>query len=477
MASEDHPYKDQRVTVMGLGLFGGGAGAVRYLAERGARVTVTDLKPAGDLAPSIHELMHLPVTYVLGRHREEDFTDADMVVVNPAVKPDNPLVRLARHSGARVTYEINLFFGIARERELPVIGVTGTAGKSTTTALLGEMIRAAHPKALVGGNIGGSLLDAAEAAAPGTPCVVELSSFQLHSLVHEKLSPEVAVVTNLAPNHMDWHGSFKSYERDKRSILRFQDETGTAVLNHDDERVRSWRKKVHGAIVYTSMRGAPDSAAAACVYFADGGFMVRDESGERRVADRDDLRLPGDHNAANVLSALGGALMFEGALESARESMRAFGGLPHRLEFVGEANGVRFYNDSKATTPEAAILALKSFVEPVTIIAGGYDKGVSLQDLGREIAACARRAVCLGDTGPRIHDDIRLCREAGAGRCESVMAPGLDSAVKKAASGALPGEVVLLSPGCASWGMFKNYEDRGERFRALVHRMAQKADE
>jgi UDP-N-acetylmuramoylalanine--D-glutamate ligase len=477
MTLPEPDFRGKRVTVMGLGLFGGGAGAARYMANRGAVVTVTDAKSAEALAPSIKELLGLPITYVLGRHRDDDFRNADILVVNPAVKPEDPYVRMAEKAGVSVTWEINLFFQIARRRRLFIIGVTGSVGKSTTTALLGELVRAANPAALVGGNIGGSLLEAAEAAPFGTPCVVELSSFQLHTLGKQGVSPRVAAVTNIAPNHIDWHGSFRAYRRDKQNIFRFQTSDDAIVLNYDDARVAAWRKNASGAVILTSIQGPVRARCDAAVYLHDGAFMVRDGNGTRRIAGRDDLPLPGDHNAANALLAIGAALRVPGAVDRACGVFRSFRGLPHRLQYVGQAEGVRYFNDSKATTPESAIIALKAFDGPVAILLGGYDKGASYMELAREVVQRAKLAVCLGATGPLIAKHIEVCIRAGLGQCELAMASGIDDAVSVAAKRIPAGGVVLLSPACASWDMFTNYEARGDAFRALVARLPGYSDE
>lgn len=461
-------YRGRRVTVMGLGLFGGGVGAARFFAQRGAQVTVTDKRHEADLKPSIQALADLPIRYVLGRHDTDDFRGADILVVNPGVPDDSPLVAMARGAGAQIEREINLLFKLTANN--PKIGVTGSNGKSTTTALLGAMLRLADPRTLTGGNLGGSLLEETAALPEGAPLVLELSSFMLDGLRELAESPEVAVVTNLSPNHLDRHRTVERYYEAKRVILDFQDASGFAVLNWDDPELRNWAAHVRGRAIWFSTQEEPDGDAA----FMDGAkLVVRIGGGEEVVALQQTLRLPGKHNLANALAASAAALAHGVKPWQIAEALATFNGLPHRLEAVARSpKNVTFYNDSIATTPESAICALHAFDGPTTLIAGGYDKGSSFYELGIAIAQRARRVILLGSTAAKIEESItRAARELQ--RTPQILhAKDLPEAAQMAATGAVPGEVVLLSPACASYDMFINFQERGNQFAHLVRNLA-----
>jgi len=461
-------YTGKHVTVMGLGLFGGGVGATRFFAERGALVTVTDRKPAAALAESLAALRGLPVRYVLGRHEPDDFRQAATVWVNADVPPDNPFVVMARGAGAQIERSMNLLFKLTPGN--PKFGVTGSNGKSTTTALLGAMLKLREPRTLVGGNIGKCLLNEAPHLAPGVPVVLELSSFMLQGLLELRQSPQVAILTNLSPNHLNWHGTMENYTAAKQAILKFQQSGDVAVLNDDDPEVRNWGRLTPARVLRFSVKHAPEGEAA---FLAGEKLMVRVGAREEFVVLRQALRLPGDHNVANALAAAAAARAFGLQSWQIAEALATFSGLPHRLEMVARGpQEVTYYNDSIATTPESVICALASFNGPVTLIAGGSDKGCPLDELGLMVARKVRRLVLMGATGPRIQEAV--LRAAQALKCGPaiVHARDLEQAVQTAASGALPGEAILLSPAAASFDMFRNFEERGERFRDLARRTA-----
>ncbi len=447
----------RRVTVMGLGRFGGGAGVTRWLAEQGADVLVTDLEPEERLKESVAAIRPLTdsgrVTLRLGGHNVSDFTTCDLVVANPAVpKPwENRYLRAATAAGIPITTEIELV--VQRLDRRRVIGVTGSAGKSTTAALIHHILSECGEPVLFGGNIGGSLLGQLEETKrrreeekKREPWVVlELSSAMLHWL--HAWSPRIAVVTNIADNHQDWHGTFEHYAASKQVILDSQEPGDAAVLGQS---VDEWRTRagVRRTIV------KPD-------------------------AEFGSLAIPGRHNQVNaaMASAAATALGAEGVDEAAvRRAAATFPGLPHRLQFVGEAGGVKFYDDSKSTTPGSTLLALRALAEDrygeehafpfhVHLIAGGYDKGADLGDivvLAHELGGL----FTIGSTGKRLAQDANgEFPPIDAEYCET-----LERAVDAAVSRAKHGEIVLLSPGCASWDQFENYEKRGERFVELAKR-------
>jgi UDP-N-acetylmuramoylalanine--D-glutamate ligase len=452
------------VTVMGLGLFGGGAGAARYFAERGHTVRVTDLRSEDELFPAVNELSDLSLEYHLGAHPEEIFREAEVVVVNPGVKPGNPLVALARESGAKLTTEINMVFELARA---PIVGVTGSNGKSTVAAMLAACLEADGREVLLGGNLGGSLLGRAANFDPEGLIVLELSSFQLARLAWIERSPHLAICTNVTPNHLDWHPDLEDYAGSKANIARFQSAEDFLIVNADCPVCSAWTAWAPALPARFSLSERPaapgawiqpgDEPVLAVAFDDSPGFF-----GFPRALRG--MKAPGEHNRANALAAALGATLLGARPESVDSALAGFNGLPHRLEFVAEVNGVRFYNDSVATTPEAGIAALNSFEGPVALIAGGSDKGLGLEEFGRAAAARCEVVVVTGRTGPAIRGAI----ERAGGGPRVLEAADFDEAFSLAARNARPDGVVLLSPASASFDQFPNFAARGERFRTLV---------
>ena len=426
--------RGKRVTVMGLGRFGGGVGAARFLADRGARVTVTDRADAASLVDSLAQIKDLPLEALrLGGHDHRDFHDADLIVVNPAVPPGQPLLLEAKAAGIPLTTEVGLFWTRCRAR---VIGVTGSVGKSTTASLIETVLTASGRRAWLGGNIGGSLLSQLDEIGEEDWVVLELSSFQLEHVAALRLRPAVSVVTNFEPNHLDWHGSLDAYRNAKQMLLRWQRSDDVAVLNADDPDVATWA---------TAARRCWFSHA--CSPLAVSPAMTVPVHAMNAAA------------ATAALSAIG---VEPGAIAS---GIAAFRGLPHRLETVGEFAGRLWVNDSKATTPAAAIAALQRFSRPIRLIAGGADKGVDLSAFADEILRRTSSAHLSGSTAPQL---------AGLLRSPGTIPVSIHSTFEESAQSAWqasrPGDVILLSPACASWGQFQDYRERGECFRRLAGR-------
>ncbi len=448
-----------KVTVMGLGRFGGGLGAVRFLTARGARVTVTDLLTAEDLSEPLAKLADCPVdAYHLGGHVEEDFVDTDLIVVNPAVPPSSPFLARARAECIPLTSEMSLFWQFNRSR---TIGVTGSNGKSTTTAMTHAILQAVGISARLGGNIGTSLLPEIDTIEPEDWSVVELSSFQLDDLDRLPASPNIAVVTNFTPNHLDWHGSLAEYRRAKQSILRWQTPDDVAVLNQDDADVRSW--PTFGRKLGFGTRDAGCDG----IFERGAEHILRRDGAHERFGLREWVPLPGRHNVTNAMAAACAALAAGANLDAVRRGLESYRSLPHRLEFVGEIRGRRFYNDSLATTPESAVVGLEAFSEPVVLLAGGYDKQIDLTPLALGILRRAKAAALMGQTADLLaclleeHGDAD--NEPPTHSCDS-----FEEAFRWAVETSEPGDVVLLSPGCASYDWFRNYAERGRRFVELV---------
>lgn len=439
-------FKDKLVTVMGLGRFGGGVGVTRWLASQGARVIVTDLEPQERLATAVEELRPLVdsgrVTLRLGGHRIEDFTGCDVVIANPAVPApwNNPFLNAARSAGVSITTEIaEAVKRIPNQRR--TIAITGSNGKSTTSAMIHHILRSAGYESHFGGNIGGSLVGELSSASRDSWVVLELSSFMLHWLsgtgspATDAWHPHVAVVTNFAPNHLDWHGDLDHYRRSKQAILP-QTPGSVAVLG---ETARSW--ETAPAVRRIEM---PDEPAI------------------------DGLMVPGIHNRRNAAMAVATVLAAGTEIDekAATKSVQTFAGLPHRLQLVAmkpDASGsVRFYNDSKSTTPEATLLAVAAFPDSnqIHLIAGGYDKHADLTPIA-SLAPRLAGLYTIGATGPAI---------AAAAGGRATECGTLAAALDRIQPRLRPGNVVLLSPGCASWDQFTNYEARGELFATIVRR-------
>lgn len=455
----------KRVTVMGLGRFGGGVGVTRWLVQQGARVTVTDRDPESRLADSVAQLRDLDVAFTLGRHELCDFLHADAVVVNPAVPDSSEFLAAARAAHVPITTEINLFLEL---NPAMTVGVTGTVGKSTTVAMIGRILQAAagEEHVWVGGNIGRSLLDELPRIRPDDYVVLELSSFQLCRTAEIRWSPRVGVFTSLAPNHLDWHGTYSHYVASKLNLIRFQDPARDAIVIPEDPQLRRHFDLLHGDLAGIWRFHADSRECSARMQ--SGSAMEADD----RMLSWNDLELPvpGVHNRLNAAAALTAAHVLRMDREAALRALKSFDALPHRLQPVGLVSGVRYFNDSKSTTPEAALTALAAFDGPVLMILGGYDKQADLSELCRVAAGRSKYCACIGQTGPALLDALR----SRGGRAE--LHADLSAAVAACRRFASPGDVVLLSPACASWGQFTDYRERGDRFSELVRRMRQITD-
>lgn len=442
----------RQVTILGLGVFGGGAGAARYFAERGARVIVADVRDAEALRESVSALDDLRLTYHFGPHTEADFAGSELVIVNPAVPPDAPALEMARHCGARLDTEINLLFRLC---PAPIAAITGTHGKSTTVALAGEMLRASGRQTWVGGNLGGSLLPSVAVMQPEDAVVVEISSFQAQRLQWLKQGPHVAAVLNLTENHMDRHVDMAEYADAKRELLAYQRADDFALLNAADAIVRAWPDT--GAAEKFFVGG---DASASCGAVIEGANVRLWRGTERLTFSVGGLRIPGAHNVSNAVFA-GVVAWLMGADKAAIEAgIAGFRGLPERLEFVRKKDGIRFYNDSIATTPEAAIAGLNAFAGPVLLIAGGSSKKHSFDALGATIARRCKAVMLIGATAREIADAVLAHNQSPP----ALILPSLNAAVREAARAAQVGDIVLLSPACASFDMFRNYRERGRVF-------------
>jgi UDP-N-acetylmuramoylalanine--D-glutamate ligase len=465
--------RGKHVLVMGLGVHGGGLGVARWLLGQGAVVTVTDTADSAALAESVERLdaaaaaLGATVRYTLGEHRPADFTTCEVLIVNPAVRPDSPWLTLAEQAGAAIETEMTLFF---RACPGPILGVTGTKGKTTSTLLLAAMLRERFPTTIAAGNLRVSALEALERIDAATPVVLELSSFQLERLGRVGLSPRYALMTNLSADHLNWHGGMDAYAGAKWQIAAHQSADGVAVLPFELAGVPDgrWTMLPHAGrrITYS-----PDNPAADATIDVDGVFRLHGEP-LLHVAD---LHLPGVHNRANALGAAALAASFGVDAGSIGKAVRGFAGVEHRLELVRARNGVRYVNDTTATNPAATLAALSAIDSPLVLIAGGADKALEFSALGPAIRRRVKTLVLLeGTATARLRDAVY---EVGASRDAPlrpvILGPYKDfsEAIAAATAAADPGDTVLLSPGCASFGMFRNEFHRGEEFRRIVQEL------
>ncbi|MCC6174642.1 MAG: UDP-N-acetylmuramoyl-L-alanine--D-glutamate ligase [Chloroflexi bacterium] len=444
-------FGGQRVTVVGLAREG--TDLTRFLVGQGADVLVNDARPREELGAWIEALGDLPVRYALGGHPLSPTLDADVLVVSPGVPPTISLLVEARRRGLPVTSATRLFFERCRA---PIVGITGSSGKTTTTTLTGRIFEAAGRRTFVGGNIGVPLLGQVDEIGPDDWVVLELSSFQLETM---DVSPHVAAVTNITPNHLDRHESMAAYTAAKATILNFQVPSDWAVLNADDG--GSSGLTTAARVLRFSLEGAVEGA------YLEGDSLVLARDGRREVICRTgELRLLGRHNVANVLTACAIASAAGIDVTAMRAAVLPFTGVRHRLESVGEVAGVRYLNDSIATSPERSMAALAAFGgRPLVLLAGGRDKHLPMEEWGQRIAATVHDLIVFGEMARLVE---RSAREAGM-PAERIHAAGtVQRAVKIAHDVARPGDVVLLSPGGTSYDQYHDFEERGADFAAAV---------
>lgn len=451
-----------RITVMGLGLHGGGAASAKFFAARGAEVTVTDLRSEAELSGSIKELEAFPVRYVLGTHDARDFTRADMVIKNPGVPGNSPFLAGAR----RVETDISIFLRLV---DPPLIAVTGSKGKSTTVSALHHIMKEKYPRVKLGGNITISPLSFAdellETAGDVPPVILELSSWQLADLrSKDVLHPEIACITNILHDHQNRYSRFSDYIDDKREIYLGQKPEGKALFLFDDHGKRFGRE-AEGKVFFFSAEVLPGGIDGAWLTKEGEGFLR--QGGEIRHILPENIEVPGRHNRLNLLCAAAIASMYGISDEDMlRRRAAEFPGIPHRLEYAGEAGGLRFYNDSAATIPDAVLHGVRSFSEPCVLITGGTDKELDFSPY-RTIAGEASAIVLLAGSGTE--KIVSILRKQGIpfyGPFEE-----MEPAVRTAADCAPSGAVVLLSPGCASFEYFTNEFHRGNLFKEAVEKL------
>jgi UDP-N-acetylmuramoylalanine--D-glutamate ligase len=459
--------RGKRVTLIGLGTRAGGLGVARYLASQGAEVTVTDMRPAEALAEPLAALSGLPIHFVLGGHQERNFTPerADLIVRNPGVPRRTPLLELARSHGIPVEMEMSLFF---RACPAPIIGITGTKGKTTVSTLTGELLRSAFPDVVVAGNMGVSALEQLPRLHPQAPVVIELSSWQLEALIEHGLAPRVAVLTLIAEDHLNTYDGFADYAATKRGITRHQRPGDWLVVNRDDP--ETWRAA--GQTAATVAPFGEDDRGEDGAWLTAEGLLWRWQGAETRWPRPASPALAGRHGARNALAALAAAMLAGANREAIACGLETFRGVKDRMETVAEIDGVLFVNDTTATAPIATVAALEALAHRsrrVHLLAGGADKGLDPSPLA-EAAARHQATVYLftGTATPALESALRT-----RGLTPRGPFAGMSEAVAAARHAARPGDVILLSPGCASFGLFRDEFDRGDRFRETVFSLKQ----
>ena len=444
----------KRTLVVGLGK--SGVASALFMKAQGARVTVSDTKSGDELRNEIPVLLDHGITVETGGHGERTFRGQDLIVVSPGVPVDAPPLVQARTLGETVIGEVEL---AAQFLPGPIVAITGSNGKTTTTTLTGEILAASDLPVLVGGNIGTPAISLAERAKPETIIVLEISSFQLETI--QTFRPKIAVVLNVTPDHLDRHRTFEIYTDAKARIFENQQGSDFAVLNADDPTCVAMGARTRAQVFWFSRHKEVELGA----WVRDGNVLFRDGKGQREILQVSEIPLKGAHNLENVLAAVCAAALMGSAPEKIRQAVHAFKAVEHRLEFVATINGVDYYNDSKATNVDATIKALESFPANVHLILGGKDKGSPYTVLNDLIRQRVKRIYTIGAAAAKIESQVK-----GA---EIVHAETLENAIRKAHAAATPGDVVLLAPACASFDQFKSYEHRGKVFKEIVKGLAQ----
>jgi UDP-N-acetylmuramoylalanine--D-glutamate ligase len=448
---------NKRVLVVGLGK--SGVASALFLKARGARVTVSDAKPEDELGEEIPALLDHGIAVETGGHGERTFRGQDLIVVSPGVPIDSPPLVQARTLGETVIGETELAAQFLPGR---IVAITGSNGKTTTTTLAGEIVAAGGYPTVVGGNIGTPAISLVERATPETIVVLEVSSFQLETI--HTFRPRIAVVLNVTPDHLDRHRTFAAYTDAKARIFENQQAEDFAVLNADDPTCVRLASRTRAPVFWFSRKKEVKQGA----YVHDGRVFSRDASGQREIMLVSEIPLKGAHNVENVLAAVCVGALMRCEPERIRKTIRDFRAVEHRLEYVATIRGVEYYNDSKATNVDATLKALESFPANVHLILGGKDKGSDYTVLNDLLRQRVKRVYTIGAAAGKIESQIK-------GTVEIVHAETLETAVKRAAAAAQPGDIVLLAPACASFDQFQNYEHRGRVFKEVVSGLAAEA--
>ena len=459
-------FRRKRVTVVGLGTEG--VDLVRFLHQRGARITVSDAKPAEALAARLEQIAGIPVHLSLGTNDAKDIVTAHTIFVSQSVPLDLPALVEARARGVPISSMFKLFVELCPG---PIVAITGSSGKSTTTSLTGEMFRRDGKPYFVGGNIGVGLLTHLDEIASDTSVILEVSHTQLQLLPER--GPHVACVLNITPNHLD-RFTWDQYWHLKANTFHGQTSDDYAVLGYDDPVASALAGIAGSQVLYFSLRrDIPGDGA----FLREGWIVFRWRDRQQRLFPVESLRLRGRHNWANAAAAAVVARLGGVSAAAIARAVAEFQGVPHRLELVARVNDVDYYNDSIATTPERTLAALRSFGQPLVLLLGGRDKHLPLEEMAREACRRCRAVVFFGESGPLLEEAVQQAAAARPPnqRPQLVRVAGLAEAVEESHAMARPGDAVLLSPACTSFDAYENFEERGAHFRRLVLALVQEA--
>ena len=448
-------FKNKTILVLGAGI--SGIAVAGILKNKGATVILNDAKPAQKIKKDLTSLERSGISLVLGRQDDSLLAGVDYLVVSPGISINLPLIQTARARSIAVMSEIEVAYRLCRA---PIVAITGTNGKTTTTTLIGDMLRTTGREIVVGGNIGTALSKEVENLASDGLVVAEISSFQLEGIIDFR--PKIAAVLNLTPDHLDRHHSMECYKKTKENIFRNQTPGDYLVLNYDDEQIRDMAERTAAKVMYFSLKQQLRQG----VFIRQQNFSIAWEGQFYEICPVADLALKGSHNVENTLAACGVAFLAGAKVADLATVIKNFQGVEHRIEFVAKINDVEYYNDSKATNPESAVKALEAFTGNVILIAGGCDKMTDLTEFAGLIRQKTDQLILLGEAKERFH---AAALKAGVANIHTVQS--FEEAVALAHCLAKPKQVVLLSPACSSYDMFTNYEERGKAFKNLVRKL------
>jgi UDP-N-acetylmuramoylalanine--D-glutamate ligase len=477
-------FKGKKVTIIGLGLHGGGVGVAKFFSQLGAKVLVTDLRSKEKLKESIDQLKGRPIKYVLGQHRPEDFINTDLVIKNPAIPEKSRYLEIARENKVPIETDIGIFFELC---PAPIIGVTGTKGKSTVATLIAKLLGRKYSEVILAGNIRASVLEKLNKISKESLVVLELSSWQLAGLKSHQKSPHCAVITNLMPDHLNRYKSMAEYIEDKKLIFKWQKSKDYLVLNYDDKLVRDLAKETKSQVFYYSQdngiilnledTSSPGDLPRLTIDQAGLGAFVKGEKiffgqNKEEICSLDDIQLKGRHNISNVLAAITVAKLYEVSNKSIIKVLNKFKGLEGRLELVDVIDGVKYINDTAATMPNASLAALNSFPsnKNIILIAGGADKNLDFDQLAEMIVKRVKVLILLeGSATAKLKKAVDKQLELTDKQLK-IIGPldNMKKAVMEAKNQAQEKDIVLLSPACASFGLFRHEFERGEAFNKAV---------
>lgn len=444
--------RDKNILILGLGI--SGVSTIKALNKLGANIIVSDIKNEEDLKDYIKEIHSYPIKYYLGTN-DVSLSDIDLIIKSPGIPPNVPIIKKARMKNIDVITDIELAYRLKPEAN--ILAITGTNGKTTATTLTGEFFKKAGFNSHTVGNIGIGILEDLINSEDKDVFVVETSSFQLEDTINFK--PKISLILNITPDHINWHGSYENYIAAKKKIFINQDKRDYTVLNYDDLLIRNMKEEVNSNILWFSVHNILDKG----IYIKEDNIVINNGKEEFKVLPCKEIKIPGKHNLENILGSISIGWLMGLEIEEMANVLRNFEGLEHRLEYVAKVEGISFYNDSKGTNPVSSVEAIKALEDSIILIAGGMDKGSSFDEFVKSFNGRVKEVVLLGETAGKIKD---TAEKKGFKRIHIV--DNMKEAVMKSFNIGEKGDKVLLSPACASWDMYKSYEDRGLDFKKAV---------